>query len=58
MHQQHWSCVCVCVYPLQIHPPSGVTHGEAAFFTHLPGTGLLPNLLLARSKRLEIYNVR
>ena len=47
----------------QVHPPTGVTHCSAAFFTHVEPRGrshthVLPNLVVARSTLLQIFTVR
>eukprot|EP00798_Chlamydomonas_sp_ICE-L_P015929 gene15929-22063_t len=42
----------------EIIPPTGATRCAAAFFTHLQNAYDLPDLLLARSTRIEIYTPR
>ncbi len=44
----------------QVHPPTGITHCVEAYFTHAAGKDREhpPNLIVARGKRLEVYNVR
>ncbi len=44
----------------QVHPPTGITHCNAAYFTQVNarGTTALPDLIVARSTLLQVYAVR
>ncbi len=45
---------------IQVHPPTGITHCNAAYFTQVNarGTNILPDLIVARSTLLQVYAVR
>ncbi|KAG2481891.1 hypothetical protein HYH03_019150, partial [Edaphochlamys debaryana] len=56
-----------CAVYAEFHPPTGVTHCEAAYLTHAPaakgrnaGAGVpsQPDLVLVRTNRLEIFRLR
>ena len=42
----------------QVHPPTGVDHACAAYFTHPIGSGAPPNLVVLQANRLTIYAIR
>jgi len=48
---------------LQSHPPMGITHCAAAYFTHVEPRGQqqldsLPDLIVVRETLLQVYSVR
>jgi hypothetical protein len=44
---------------LQLHPPTAVTHCASAWFTkRADSQDAIPNLLVAKHTRLEVYDVR
>ena len=42
----------------QVHPPTGVDHACAAYFTHPIGSCAPPNLVVLQANRLTIYAIR
>lgn len=42
----------------QVHPPTGVDHAVAAYFTHPIGDGGPPNLVVAQANHLTIFAIR
>lgn len=48
-----------CARP-QAHPPTGITHCAEAFFTNAAKKdgSRLPNLIVVRATRLEVYGLR
>jgi hypothetical protein len=42
----------------QVHPPTGVDHAVAAYFTHPIGDGGPPNLVVTQANHLTIFAIR
>ena len=60
MHHLHAHSGHLMSDGLQVHPPTGITHCTAAYFTQVNarGTSSLPDLIVARSTHLQVYTVR
>lgn len=51
------------VFPVQTHPPVGITHCCSSYFTHVPRQAResrksLPDVVIVRTNVLQIYRVR
>ena len=42
----------------QVHPPTGVDHAVAAYFTHPIGDGGPPNLVVMQANHLTVFAIR
>ena len=42
----------------QVHPPTGVDHACAAYFTHPIGDGAPPNLVVTQANHLTVFAIR
>ena len=42
----------------QVHPPTGVDHACAAYFTHPIGDGGPPNLIVTQANHLTVFAIR
>ena len=42
----------------QVHPPTGVDHACAAYFTHPIGDGGPPNLVVTQANHLTVFAIR
>ena len=42
----------------QVHPPTGVDHACAAYFTHPIGDGGPPNLIVTQANHLTVFVIR